>query len=51
MPRRSQTDVASSREAAVAAAMRTASIEGLDGLTIGRLAEDLQMSKSGLFGL
>jgi len=31
--------------------MRTASIEGLDGLTIGRLAEDLQISKSGLFGL
>jgi AcrR family transcriptional regulator len=27
-----------------------ASIEGLEGLTIGRLASDLGMSKSGLFG-
>lgn len=28
--------------------MRVASIEGLDGFTLGRLAEDLQMSKSGV---
>ncbi|HEX7681501.1 MAG TPA: TetR/AcrR family transcriptional regulator [Thermoanaerobaculia bacterium] len=30
-------------------AVDIASVEGLAGLTIGRLAEDLQMSKSGLF--
>lgn len=31
--------------------MRTASVEGLEGLTIGRLADELEMTKSGLFGL
>jgi AcrR family transcriptional regulator len=31
-------------------AVDLASVEGLEGLTIGRLAADLQMSKSGLFG-
>jgi AcrR family transcriptional regulator len=31
-------------------AVDLASIEGLEGLTIGRLASDLRMSKSGLFG-
>jgi AcrR family transcriptional regulator len=30
-------------------AVRLASVEGLEGLTIGRLASDLKMSKSGLF--
>jgi AcrR family transcriptional regulator len=30
-------------------ALDLASVEGLEGLTIGRLAADLQMSKSGLF--
>jgi AcrR family transcriptional regulator len=30
-------------------AVDIASLEGLEGLTIGRLADDLQMSKSGLF--
>jgi AcrR family transcriptional regulator len=30
-------------------AVDLASLEGLEGLTIGRLAEELQMSKSGLF--
>jgi AcrR family transcriptional regulator len=35
----------------VEAAVRAASLEGLEGLTIGRLADDLEMSKSGLFGL
>lgn len=30
-------------------AVDLASVEGLEGLTIGRLAEDLKMSKSGLF--
>ncbi len=51
MPRRSGADVLNSRQAVVSAALRTASVEGLDGLTIGRLADDVEMSKSGLFGL
>ena len=51
MPRRSATAVAGTRAEALDAAMRRASIEGLEGLTIGRLADELSMSKSGLFGL
>ncbi len=50
MPRRSTADVADSRAAAVEAAIDVASIEGLEGITIGRLANDLGMSKSGLIG-
>lgn len=38
-----------SREAILAAAVDLASVEGLEGLTIGRLAERSEMSKSGLF--
>lgn len=37
------------REAILARAMDIASVEGLEGLTIGSLAEALDMSKSGLF--
>lgn len=37
------------RDAILARAVNLASVEGLDGLTIGRLASDLTMSKSGLF--
>jgi AcrR family transcriptional regulator len=37
------------REAILARAVDLASAEGLEGLTIGRLASDLGMSKSGLF--
>jgi AcrR family transcriptional regulator len=37
------------REAILAKAMDIASVDGLDGLTIGSLAEALEMSKSGLF--
>ncbi|MBL0211866.1 MAG: TetR/AcrR family transcriptional regulator [Holophagaceae bacterium] len=37
------------REAILAKAMDIASVEGLDGLTIGSLAEALDLSKSGLF--
>lgn len=51
MPRRSAADVSRTRSAAIDSAVRTASVEGLDGLTIGRLAEETHMSKSGLFGL
>lgn len=38
------------REAILDRAVDLASVEGLEGLTIGRLATELQMSKSGLFG-
>lgn len=37
------------RKAILEAAVHIASAEGLEGLTIGRLATDLSMSKSGLF--
>ncbi|HKP88574.1 MAG TPA: TetR/AcrR family transcriptional regulator [Thermoleophilaceae bacterium] len=51
MPRRSSAAVADTRAEVVDAAVRRASIDGLEGLTIGRLADELSMSKSGLFGL
>ncbi len=50
MPRRSLSDVERSREATVQVAVDVASVEGLEGLTIGRLARDLGMSKAGLVG-
>src|SRR3954470_1951134 len=50
MPRRSADDVAASRTSAVEAAVDLASVEGLEGITIGRLADGLSMSKSGLIG-
>lgn len=50
MARRTAEDVASSRATAVAAAIDLASVEGLEGITIGRLATELSMSKSGLIG-
>lgn len=37
------------RESILRAAVDLASLEGLEGLTIGRLANELKMSKSGLF--
>jgi AcrR family transcriptional regulator len=37
------------RQSILARAVDLASVEGLEGLTIGRLADDLGMSKSGLF--
>jgi AcrR family transcriptional regulator len=37
------------RRAILTAAVNIASVEGLEGLTIGRLASHLEMSKSGLF--
>src|SRR2546430_9935827 len=40
----------SAREAILERAVDVASEEGLEGLTIGRLASELEMSKSGLFG-
>lgn len=40
---------ATAREAILSAAVDTASVEGLEGLTIGRLSQKVGMSKSGLF--
>src|SRR5712675_1521447 len=37
------------RESVLLVAVDLASVEGLEGLTIGRLADELKMSKSGLF--
>ena len=50
MPRRSLADVADSRASTIEAAVDLASVEGLEGITIGRLAGELAMSKSGLIG-
>jgi AcrR family transcriptional regulator len=50
MPRRSASAVEADRELALQAAVDIASIVGLEGLTIGRLAKQLGMSKSGLAG-
>jgi AcrR family transcriptional regulator len=50
MPRRSAAEVAGSRAQTLDAAVQLASVVGLDGLTIGRLAQQLDMSKSGLVG-
>jgi AcrR family transcriptional regulator len=50
MARRSATDVAGSRTETIAAAVALASVIGLEGVTIGRLADLLKMSKSGLVG-
>jgi AcrR family transcriptional regulator len=50
MARRSATEVAGSRAQTLDAAVQLASVVGLEGLTIGRLADGLGMSKSGLVG-
>ena len=47
--RRRRSDGERSRRAILEAATRLATVEGLDGLSIGRLAEETGMSKSGLF--
>ena len=47
VPRRSKGE--RTREGILRAAVDLASVEGLEGLSIGRLAEELKMSKSGLF--
>jgi len=48
-PRRTRSDGRRSREKILVAAAQLATVEGIDGLSIGRLAEDIGMSKSGLF--
>src|SRR4051812_34068533 len=51
MPRRSAAAVADTRTEVLDVAVDRASIDGLEGLTIGRLADEVAMSKSGLHGL
>ena len=49
-PRRSAANAALTRAAIVDRAVARASIEGLEGLTIGTLAEELGLSKAGVVG-
>jgi len=51
MPRRSAAAVAQTRAAVTEAAMKSASVQGLEGLTIGGLADQARMRKSSVFGL
>jgi AcrR family transcriptional regulator len=48
-PRKQRSDGERSRNAILREAARLATVEGIDGLSIGRLAEAVGMSKSGLF--
>ena len=50
MPRRSNAEAAQTRVAIIDRAVETASIEGLEGVTVGKLADDLGMSKAGVIG-
>jgi AcrR family transcriptional regulator len=50
MPRNSAAEAARTRAAIVERAVEVASVEGLEGVTIGRLAHDLDMSKAGVVG-
>jgi AcrR family transcriptional regulator len=48
-PRKRRSDGERSREAILRKAATLATVEGIDGLSIGRLADAVGMSKSGLF--
>jgi AcrR family transcriptional regulator len=48
-PRKSRADGERTREAIVREAVSLATLEGLDGLSIGNLADSLEMSKSGVY--
>src|SRR4051812_13335396 len=48
-PRRQRSDGARSRETILRAAAQLATVDGIEGLSIGRLADHIGMSKSGLF--
>src|SRR6476469_3431378 len=48
-PRKRRSDGDASRKAILQEAARLATVEGINGLSIGRLAEAVGMSKSGLF--
>ena len=50
MPRNSAAEAQKTRESIVARATDVASVAGLEGVTIGRLASDLDMSKAGVIG-
>jgi AcrR family transcriptional regulator len=50
MPRSSAAEARGTREAIIARAVDVASVDGLEGVTIGRLASDLGMSKAGVIG-
>jgi AcrR family transcriptional regulator len=50
MPRRSAAAALATRRSIVDRAVDVASLDGLEGLTIGRLAGDLEMSKAGVIG-
>lgn len=49
-PRKSVAETAVTRTRIVDRALALASVDGLDGITIGRLAADLDMSKAGVIG-
>jgi AcrR family transcriptional regulator len=49
-PRKSVAETASTRTRIIERAFALSSAEGLEGLTIGRLAADLEMSKAGVIG-
>ncbi|MFF4351118.1 TetR/AcrR family transcriptional regulator [Streptomyces sp. NPDC001530] len=49
-PRKSVAETAATRDRIIESALALASAEGLEGLTIGRLATDLAMSKAGVIG-
>ena len=51
MPRRSTAQVQATRAAVTDAAVDRASVEGLEGLTIGALADQVSMRKSSVFSL
>ena len=48
-PRRRRSDGVRSRQAILKGATELATVEGLEGLSIGRLADHIGMSKSGLY--
>ncbi|MEV0186468.1 TetR/AcrR family transcriptional regulator [Streptomyces sp. NPDC050625] len=50
MPRRSAADASDTRERILHCAVAIAARDGLEGVTIGRLADDLGMSKAGVYG-
>lgn len=49
-PRRSAAEALRTRDRILRHAVEVASLEGLEGITIGRLASDMSMSKAGVLG-
>jgi AcrR family transcriptional regulator len=50
MPRRSREEATQTKNAILGRATALGSLEGLESLTIGRLADELGLSKSGVYG-